>query len=92
LLQSQGCQNYDYANWTDYIYLGLFGMKAKQMIEVWELMDGTSTIARNYIPKVEGLDAVRYCEDMTVRMFVDDLQDAHNQAINLTKRKFLGGV
>jgi hypothetical protein len=92
LLQSQGCENYDYANWTDYIYLGLFSMKAKQMIQVWELMDGNPSIARNYIPKAEGLDAVRHCEDMTVRMFVDDLRDAHDQAINLTKRKFLGGA
>ena len=92
LLQSQGCENYDYANWTDYIYQGLFGMKAKEMIQVWELMDGNPNIARNYIPKAEGLDAVRHCEDMTVRMFVDDLQEAHDQAINLTRRKFLGGA
>jgi hypothetical protein len=92
LLQGQGCQDYDYANWTDYIYQGLFGMKAKQMIQVWELMDGNPNIARNYIPKAEGLDAVRHCEDMTVRMFVDDLREAHDQAINLTRRKFLGGA
>jgi hypothetical protein len=92
LLQSQGCKDYDYANWTDYVYLGLFGMKAKEMIQIWELMDGDPKIARNYIPKAEGLDAVRHCEDMTIRMFVDDLREAHDQAINLTKRKFLGGA
>jgi hypothetical protein len=91
LLQSQGCQSYDYGNWTNHIYQGLFGMPAKEMMAEWELMDGKASIARNYIPKAEGLDAVRHCEDMTVRMFVDDLREAHDAAINLTKRKFLGG-
>lgn len=52
-------------------------------------MDGSKQIARNYIPEAIGLDAVRYCEDMTVRMFVDDLQEAHDAAINLAKRKYL---
>lgn len=91
LLQSQGCKDYDYGNWTNHIYEGLFGMPAREMKEVWDLMDGDSNIARNYIPKAEGLDAVRYCEDMTVRMFIDDLLEAHDAAINLTKRKYLGG-
>jgi hypothetical protein len=92
LLQSCGCQNYDYANWTNMVYQGLFGMPAKEMKEVWDLMDGDAKIARNYIPKAEGLDAVRYCEDMVVRVFVDDLGEAHEIAINLTKRKYLGGA
>jgi hypothetical protein len=91
LLQSQGCKDYEYANWTDYIYRGLFGMKAKEMKEVWEVMDGDPSIARNHIPKAEGLDAVAHCEDMTVRMFIDNLEEAHQSAIKLTKRKFLGG-
>jgi hypothetical protein len=91
LLQSQGCEGYDYANWTDYIYRGLFGMKAKEMMAVWEVMDGNPKIARNHIPKAEGLDAVAHCEDMTVRMFVDSIEEAHQSAIKLTKRKFLGG-
>lgn len=90
-LQAQGCTGFDYGNWTNCIYQGLFGMPAREMKEVWDLMDGNSRIARNYIPKAEGLDAVRYCEDMVVRMFVNDLQEAHEEAINLTKRKFLGG-
>ena len=92
LLQSCGCQSYDYANWTNAIYQGLFGMPAREMKEVWELMDGNPKIARNYIPESEGLDAVRYCEDMVVRVFVDDLAEAHEIAINLTKRKYIGGV
>jgi hypothetical protein len=90
LLQSEGCQSFDYGNWTNRIYQGLFGMPAKEMKEVWEHMDGNKNIARNYIPEAEGLDAVRYCEDMTVRMFINDLAEAHDSAINLTKRKYLG--
>lgn len=92
LLQAQGCSGFDYANWTNCVYQGLFGMPAKEMKEVWELMDGNYRIARNYIPKAEGLDAVRYCEDMVVRVFVEDLAEAHDIAINLTKRKYLGGA
>ena len=92
LLKSQGCEDYEYAKWTDYVYVGLFGMKAKEMKEIWELMDGDPDVARNYIPKAEGLDAVKFCEDMVVRMFVEDLEEAHGLAINLTKRKFLGGA
>lgn len=89
LLQSQGCQSYDYGNWTNHIYLGLFGKTKGEMIAEWELMDGNKSIARNYIPEAIGLDAVRYCEDMTVRMFVDDLEEAHDMAIQLTTRKYL---
>jgi hypothetical protein len=91
LLQSQGCQNCEYADWTNYVYIGLFGMPKNKMVEVWELVDGDPSIGRNYIPKAEGLDAVRHCEDMVVRMFVEDLEEAHEMAVNLTKRKFLGG-
>jgi hypothetical protein len=92
LLQAQGCQDHDYAKWTDYVYLELFGMKAKEMKEVWDLMDGDPTIARNYIPKAEGLDAVKYCEDMVVRLFIDNLEEAHSDAVKYTKRKFIGGA
>ncbi len=89
LLQAEGCGSFDYANWTNRIYQGLFGMPAKEMKEVWDLMSGNKAIARNYVPEAEGLDAVRYCEDMVVRMFVDDLTEAHDLAIGLAKRKFL---
>jgi hypothetical protein len=88
LLQSQGCEAYDYASWTNRVYQGLFGMPAKEMKDVWKLMEGNKSIARNYVPEAEGLDAVRYCEDMVVRMFVDDLAETHDLAINLAKRKF----
>ena len=89
LLQSQGCNNFEYAEWTNRVYQGLFGMPAKEMKEVWELMAGDKKVARNYIPEAVGLDAVRYCEDMVVRMFIDDLTEAHDSAIDLTKRKYL---
>lgn len=90
-LQAVGCNGFDYANWTNYVYQGLFGMKKSEMMEVWDLVSGNKNIGRNYIPKAEGLDAVRYCEDMVARLFVDDLTEAHDMAINLTRRKFLGG-
>jgi hypothetical protein len=92
LLQAQGCEGYDYANWTNNIYQGLFGMKKSEMVKVWDLVAGDPRIGRNYIPKAEGLDAIRYCEDMVVRVFVDDLEEAHETAVNLTKRKYLGGT
>lgn len=89
LLQAQGCRSFDYGNWTNHIYQGLFGKTKNEMIKDWDLMDGRKDIARNYIPEVIGLDAVRFCEDMTVRVFVDDLKEAHDFAIDLTKRKYL---
>ena len=92
LLQVQGCKEYDYGNWTNYVYQGLFGLTASQMKQVWSLIDGSPEIARNYIPEDRGLEAVRHCEDMAVRLFVDDLEEAHDQAINLTRRKFIGGA
>jgi hypothetical protein len=88
LLQSEGCSNFDYGNWTNQIYQGLFGMPAKEMKQEWELMSGNAKVARNYIPEALGLDAVRYCEDMVVRMFVDDLKETHDAAIDLTKRRY----
>lgn len=92
LLQVQGCQNSDYAYWTDYVYQGLFGMKAKNMKEVWALIDGDEFIARNYIPEAKGLEAVRYCEDMVVRLFIDDLEEAHDDAISYARRKFMSNT
>lgn len=88
LLQAEGCSGFDFGNWTNRIYEGLFGMPAKEMKEEWKLMAGSKRVARNYIPEALGLDAVRYCEDMVVRMFIDDLTEAHDAAIDLTRRKY----
>lgn len=88
-LQKQGCEEwYEYANWTDYVYKGLFGMKKKQMVETWELVEGSKTIGRNYIPEPEGLDAVAYCENQVIELFYGDLRQAHDDAIAFAKKKF----
>lgn len=88
-LQEQGCEEwYEYANWTDYVYQGLFGMKKKQMVEAWELVEGSKTIGRNYIPEAEGLNAVAYCESQIIELFYDNLKQAHDDAIAFAKRRF----
>jgi hypothetical protein len=88
-LQQKGCEEwFEYAKWTDYVYQGLFGMKKKQMVEVWDLVEGAKHIGRNYIPEVEGLKAVAYCENQVIELFHSDLEQAHNDAIGYAKRKF----
>lgn len=88
-LQQKGCEEwFEYANWTDYVYQGLFGMKKKQMVEAWDLVEGNKNIGRNYIPQVEGLHAVAYCENQVMELFHDNLQQAHDDAINFAKKKF----
>jgi hypothetical protein len=87
MLQGHGCDGPDYASWTNYIYLGLFGMDAKQMRDIWATVNGRSEIARNHIQESEGLDAVRTCEDLAVRVYAGDLRDAHDQAIVNTRKR-----
>lgn len=88
-LESKGCtEGYEYANWTNYIYLGLFGMKKADMLEQWELVEGNKTIGRNYIPEIEGLEAVAYCERQVIDLFHSDLKQAHDDAIAFAKKKF----
>jgi hypothetical protein len=88
-LQEQGCEEwYEYANWTDYVYQALFGMKKKQMVEVWELVEGNKNIGRNYIPEVQGLEAVAYCENQVVELFHTNLRQAHDDAIAFAQKKF----
>ena len=88
-LQQQGCEEwYEYANWTNYIYLGLFGLDKNQMLEEWELVEGDKNIGRNYIPEVEGLEAIAYCEKQVIELFHSDLKQAHNDAIEFAKKKF----
>jgi hypothetical protein len=87
-LQAQGVLSEEYAYWTDYVYLGLFKMQAWQMKSVWDVKEGDSSIARNYIPEVEGLKAVTYCENQVIELFHSDLEQAHNDAIDFAKKKF----
>ena len=88
-LQQQGCEEwYEYANWTDYVYQGLFGMKKRQMVETWVLIEGDKDIGRNYIPEVQGLEAVAYCENQVIELFYIDLQQAHDDALAFAKKKF----
>ena len=88
-LQEQGCEEwYEFANWTNYVYKGLFGMDKKTMTENWELLEGSKNIGRNYIPKPEGLDAVAYCENQVPELFHEDLRQAHNDAISFARKRF----
>ena len=88
-LQQQGCsEGNEYAYWTNYIYLGLFGMKKSDMLERWELVEGSKIIGRNYIPEIEGLEAVAYCERQVIDLFYNDLKQAHDDAIGFAKRRF----
>lgn len=87
-LKDKGCESADYAYWTDYVYLKLFKMQAWQMKRFWEVVEGNPDIGRNHIPEIEGLEAVAYCENMVEQVFFEDLQQAHDTAIELTKRKF----
>lgn len=78
-----------YGYWTNYVYRGLFNMDAGEMKRVWEEpVSGSKRIARNYIPQAVGLEAVAYCEKMVAQVDLDDLQEAHDEAIRLTRRKF----
>lgn len=77
-----------YGKWTNEVYKGLFGMPAAEMKQRWSLMSGDPKIARNYISEEEGIAAVKYCEDMVVRMYIDSLEEAHREAIALTVRKY----
>lgn len=88
-LQEKGCLEwFEYANWTNYVYQGLFGMDKKQMTEAWKHVEGSKTIGRNYIPEAEGLEAVAYCENQVIELFHEGLRQAHDDAISFAKRKF----
>lgn len=78
-----------YGYWTNYVYRGLFGMDAAEMKEVWENpVRGSSRVARNYIPEAVGLDAVAYCEKMVAQLDLDNMEQAHDLAIQATRIKF----
>jgi hypothetical protein len=87
-LKEKGCEGIDYALWTNYIYEGLFGKTAKEMKQFWAVVDGKKRIARNYISEEDGLKAIAHCENLVVELYVDDLKEAHDDAISNALRKF----
>jgi hypothetical protein len=87
-LKECGCEGFDYALWTNYIYEGLFGKTAREMKQLWEVVEGSKSIARNYISQEEGLKAVAHCENLAVELHVDNLKEAHDDAISNALRKF----
>lgn len=87
-LKEQGCKSMDYAFWTNYVYEGLFGKTAKEMKQLWSVVEGNNHIARNYISEEDGLKAVAYCENQVVELHIEDLRDSHDDAIYFARRKF----
>ena len=78
-----------YGYWTNYVYRGLFGMDAATMKETWaNPVHGDARIARNYVPESVGLEAIAYCEKMVGLLDLDDIQQAHDLAIQATQVKF----
>ena len=88
LISDTGAHATAYGKYTNKVYEGLFGMKAAEMRETWALMAGSAKIARNHITEEEGLEAVKFCEDLVARIFAGDLEEAHDQAIRWTVKKF----
>lgn len=87
-LQAQGCEGIDYATWTNYIYEGLFEKTAREMKQLWSVVEGNKNIARNHVSEEDGLKAIAHCENLTVELFIDDLKEAHDDAISNARRKF----
>lgn len=84
-----GNSPYKYGKWTNYVYRGLFGMDASEMKKIWEApVSGSRHIARNYIPETVGIEMVEYCEKLVSVFELDDLEEAHDDAIRMTQKKF----
>lgn len=90
-ISEQGGSNpYKYGKWTNYVYRGLFGMDAAEIKKIWEApVSGSRHVARNYIPETVGLEMVEYCEKLVAIFELDDLEEAHDDAIRMTQKKFL---
>ena len=88
LISDTGAHATAYGKYTNKVYEGLFGVKAAEMRETWALMSGSAKIARNHITEEEGLEAVKFCEDLVARIFAGDLEEAHDAAIRWTVKKF----
>lgn len=81
-------QDRQHGKWTNVIYQGLFGFKAAEMKQIWATQAGSANIARNHIPEAMGLQAVCHCERLVVLLRLDNLSEAHAEAIRLTRKKF----
>ena len=88
-LQAKGCLGKDFAKWTDWIYRALFGMSARDMRRCWDVVEGKESIARNHISEEKGLEAVAFCEAQVVQLYIDDLMQAHRDAVYFARRKYL---
>ncbi|MDF0555052.1 hypothetical protein [Kamptonema sp. UHCC 0994] len=84
-IQSKGG---NYGKWTNIVYMGLFGLNAAQMKQLWATQAGNPKIARNHIAEASGIQAIAYCERLVVMLDLDDPQEGHVEAIRLTIRKF----
>jgi len=51
-------------------------------------VSGNSRIARNYIPQTAGLEAAACCEKMVGLLDLNDIEQAHDLAIQATQIKF----
>ncbi len=81
-------QNGNHGKWTNIVYQGLFGVNAAKMKQIWATQAGSPKIARNHIPQAIGIQAIAYCERLVVMLSLDDLREAHAEAIRLTIKKF----
>lgn len=77
-----------YGTWTNIVYQGLFGLNAAQIKQIWATQAGNPKIARNHIPKASGIEAIAHCERLVVMLGLDDIGEAHTEAIRLTIKKF----
>jgi hypothetical protein len=89
IAEQGGNSPFKFGKWTNYVYRGLFGMDAAEIKRLWEEpVSGSRHVARNYIPETVGLEMVEYCEKLIAVFELDDLEQAHDEAIRLTQMKF----
>jgi hypothetical protein len=89
IAEQGGNSPFKFGKWTNYVYRGLFGMDAAEIKRLWEEpVSGSRHVARNYIPETVGLEMVEYCEKLIAVFDLDNLEQAHDEAIRMTQMKF----
>lgn len=89
IAEQGGSSPFKYGKWTNYVYRGLFRMDAAEMKKIWEApVSGSRHVARNYIPETVGIEMVEYCEKLVAAFELEDLEEAHDDAIRMTQKKF----